>query len=527
MNLLLVDDDAYVLEAVKNTLDWKKLEIENVYTAQSVKNAKKIIQDIPIHLVVSDIEMPKENGLELISWIRDQELVIKDILLTSYAEFEYARRAVKLNSFAYTLKPIDFEELEALLLKAAAAEKEELERLDYRRYYEHWNKTEKNRKELFFREIILERKNPGQKELELARENYMLSYEESEEFQIAVCRLYDYEWVLHDLGTGMLVWSMKNVLEEMLNTSQTHVESVISDTESSYIVVMKVLKKNEGESIRARGEMLIENISRHFHSKSSLALGEVSNMIQLQECCKAVKRMLDQSADCEGRMMMLQDYVYQTVTYQSPNWQVWESLIQDGNAVIPVVNEYLDNLITLKLANAENVSRFTIDFVQEFERIYQKNGISVTELEDGGYRLHNLKKAVHSVRESKSCIETLVTGASKLLQERRQSTSVAEKVKRYIDENTDQEITRESLAEMVYLNPDYLARIFKKEVGEPIGVYIINQRIAIAKEYLEKTEEPVNLISVKVGYDNFSYFSKIFKNTVGMTPKEYRNQFRI
>lgn len=200
--------------------------------------------------------------------------------------------------------------------------------------------------------------------------------------------------------------------------------------------------------------------------------------------------------------------------------------MQESSSIMPVVNEYLDNLVKRKSANTEILSRFTLDFAHTFRLAYQKEGISTEELEEAGYRIHNLKDAIHSVKECKIFIGKMVGEAARLLNEKQQSNSVVEKVKRFIDENPDQEITRESLAEKVYLNPDYLARIFKKEVGEPIGVYLANQRIRLAKEYLEKTEEPVNLISIKAGYDNFSYFSKMFKNMVGMSPKEYRSQFR-
>lgn len=102
------------------------------------------------------------------------------------------------------------------------------------------------------------------------------------------------------------------------------------------------------------------------------------------------------------------------------------------------------------------------------------------------------------------------------------SQSIVKKIKEYIDCNLDKDITRESLAKSVFLNPDYLSRIFKKEIGESIGNYIISKRMETAKEYLEKTNEPVNAVAVKVGYDNFSYFSKVFKNYVGTTPKEYK-----
>ena len=71
MNILLVDDDSYVLEALRKSLDWTTIGIENVYTAQSVNKARKIIGDIPIHILICDIEMPKENCFGLLKWIKE------------------------------------------------------------------------------------------------------------------------------------------------------------------------------------------------------------------------------------------------------------------------------------------------------------------------------------------------------------------------------------------------------------------------------------------------------------------------
>jgi two-component system response regulator YesN len=100
--------------------------------------------------------------------------------------------------------------------------------------------------------------------------------------------------------------------------------------------------------------------------------------------------------------------------------------------------------------------------------------------------------------------------------------SAVEVVRRYISENLDDDLTREKLADIVFLNSDYLARIFKKETNESLSNYISRKRIEIAQEYLTRTNQSVNIIAGLVGFDNVSYFSKVFKERVGMTPKEYR-----
>ena len=75
---------------------------------------------------------------------------------------------------------------------------------------------------------------------------------------------------------------------------------------------------------------------------------------------------------------------------------------------------------------------------------------------------------------------------------------------------------------MVHISPGYLSRIFKKETGMSLSDYIIQRRITIAKQLLAKTNLPVTTIAQKIGLSYASYFTKLFKEKVNMTPQEYR-----
>lgn len=92
----------------------------------------------------------------------------------------------------------------------------------------------------------------------------------------------------------------------------------------------------------------------------------------------------------------------------------------------------------------------------------------------------------------------------------------------YIEENLSKEITRNELAKLVFMNPDYLGTIFKEEMDCSITIYIQNKRLAKAKELLRETEYPISKIAEMVGYDNISYFSKLFRQKIGCQPGEYR-----
>ena len=96
----------------------------------------------------------------------------------------------------------------------------------------------------------------------------------------------------------------------------------------------------------------------------------------------------------------------------------------------------------------------------------------------------------------------------------------------YIRKNLDRDISRAEIAEAIFLNPEYLSRLFKKETGIALNEFIIREKMEQAKCMLSETDIPVSLIALKTGYTNFSYFSQVFKRHTGLSPLEYRQQHR-
>ena len=125
MKLLLVDDERYVIESIKKNICWERTGITEIYTAFTMKQAQEIITAVKMDIIISDIVMPA------VQWVREQNFRIQVIFLTSYAEFDYARRAIQLESVEYLLKPIDFEKLEEALKKAeqAVLQEKQIEKL--------------------------------------------------------------------------------------------------------------------------------------------------------------------------------------------------------------------------------------------------------------------------------------------------------------------------------------------------------------------------------------------------------------
>jgi len=134
MNLLITDDEIIAVKAMISGIDWKRCKIDQVFTANSVQQAIEVFKENNIDILLCDIEMPKENGLALLKWVKENNPLVECIFLSCHAEFSYAKEAMKLGCFDYVLKPAHFEDIEELIIKVRLKlieRKREVKLLDY------------------------------------------------------------------------------------------------------------------------------------------------------------------------------------------------------------------------------------------------------------------------------------------------------------------------------------------------------------------------------------------------------------
>lgn len=94
----------------------------------------------------------------------------------------------------------------------------------------------------------------------------------------------------------------------------------------------------------------------------------------------------------------------------------------------------------------------------------------------------------------------------------------------YIREYLSEDLNVEQMAKDLYVSRSYLSTKFKKETGMTLTVYIQEQKIKKAMEYLKNTDKSVLEISTFLGFSSQGYFQNVFKKCTGMTPKEFRGQ---
>lgn len=156
--LLLVDDEEDVREGLLREMDWESCGYEVIGTADNGREAIDMMERLRPDVVVTDIQMPFMNGLQLAEWIRQSEPTTKIVILTGYDEFEYAQKAIRLHIDEYVLKPFSAQELSEVLNKVCDKMNDEMEaRNNLQVLKEHMRRTTPILREVFLRSLLTER----------------------------------------------------------------------------------------------------------------------------------------------------------------------------------------------------------------------------------------------------------------------------------------------------------------------------------------------------------------------------------
>ena len=120
MKVLLVDDEIFTIRMLQNVIHWKEMALEvSGYAGSGEEAYEKVVKERP-DIVISDIRMHGMSGIELLKKIHMYDAGIRVILMSAYADFSYAREALKAGCSDYILKPIDEVEMEHALRKVTA-----------------------------------------------------------------------------------------------------------------------------------------------------------------------------------------------------------------------------------------------------------------------------------------------------------------------------------------------------------------------------------------------------------------------
>ncbi len=525
MKVLIVDDQPDVVQGILSGVNWKRLKVEKAYGACSAKEAREILEREKIQILLCDIEMPGENGLSLVSWVRENLPETKCIFLTAHADFSYARTALKLEAVDYLLQPASYQSIEEAILKASQRLTEEQTLLAYSALGQGAE-----------REVLNFRRNLLRDFLQGTRLHAREAANRAEAFGFSCtpqspcrCALAEIQlWQKEPVEQGVLLYAFQNVAEELLG-SCAEGTTVLSMGGDSYFVLAlskDLSPEEEYKSVKNALERFVEFIRQEFHLELSCYLQR--EPVVFEELPKEYRRLQEAHrnnvAKKSGLLFLESD---SPLPYVQPEFSKWKSLLSQGaaQAVREEIHRYLNSLADQGALNREVLSRFHEDFLELFFSITREYQESAREVFTDTFDYD----AVLSANASLPQLLEFVDFATEYVEEKQgkeleRGRTQIDRVLSFIQENLPRNIGRQEIAKAVYLNPEYLSRLFKKEMGIALSDYLTQERMKIAKSLLLNTSFSISIIASKAGYVNFSHFAKAFKKEFGMSPSEYRKE---
>lgn len=478
--ILIVDDDPWMLEYLSKCIQWDTLGIDQVYEAESGETAIEKMKKHKIDVVISDVKMGEKDGIQLLKEIRESYPLVKVILLSGIDSARNVREAFHMGAVDFLFKPVDTKALHKLI-----------------------------RTILFNLE-----KEQGEKII-----NALLRGENG-------CVSGLPEWLEKGAGKRLWIINVQNQgceekVQKKLDAGEHVITGMVDDDliliqdcalEKDVLPLKKISEEGviigiseeftEIHNLRRVYEKTKEAMKRRFYDRTQTVFWEVDN--------KESERIFDivQSINILSNILHVRKFEEAERLLNEIFKEL--SIVKPPIATVHMLQvrlmDIFYHMIDKSNQNPEQVFSGEYDLQKHYERLC---------FED----IDGMKKWVFSCfRQCISCLEN-ESGSSK--------RKVIQDIEEIITKNLDKEISLEKIAAQLYLNPSYLSRLFKENVGKSYTKYVTEKRIERAKELLREQNYKIYEVGELVGYENTKYFNKIFKELVGVTPKEYRERVRV
>lgn len=282
MNVLIVDDDLIEIRVISSIIDRQRLGIEEIFTASRVAEARELLQSSPIDIVICDIEMPRENGLELLEWMKEKKHRASAIVLTSHADFGYASRAIRSGTENYLLKPVEDEELNDALEEVIRKQKEKKkQRLAEKKWDNHLQEI----REEYFREVAYGKLTGNRKELlNAAQIRGMELSEDTRYIPVLLCAK-KWKGAFGECSPNMQQFVLKNIAGEILENHKQY-GFCCGGHERGILVVISLTGEENREQLKEICQEFLDVFFQLYECKMCAYVGEET---ALEDLCSQVK----------------------------------------------------------------------------------------------------------------------------------------------------------------------------------------------------------------------------------------------
>ncbi|GGG12428.1 response regulator [Paenibacillus aceti] len=494
LKVLLVDDEPWVTESLKASIDWNTHGFEVVATACSGAEAISMLETLKPDVVFTDIRMPGMSGLELVKRGKAIAPAIDYVLVSGYAEFAYAQKAISYGAIAYCLKPFEEAEIESILGRLRR------ERVRHR---------------------IHSHDNPSNPELDI--ESLILGY--------------------LDEPDGTREQQLLNKLEELAVIRQASdslsvfVLSSPSAARPNFLALYPYAKIGRSKHLFLipydQTDQLIGQIEELERATLHTSEGERTTKLygagisersaarpDLYHAVKEANELADQYF-IHGGFMVARRQPDRVRGFKDLLKQMDEGMRAGDMAR---VNSIFDKMVLLfhsglltvqhALQLHHNVSAYLYFFKPDEDELML-------------YSRERLLLAYPSVQEMLQDLRQCITGSILHTQDEsciQSGNETFRVILSYVNQHFTEDVSIQSLSQQFYTNPSYISQLFKKEIGETFTAYVAKLRIAHACELLRGTNLLIGEVAEKSGYMDYFYFTRMFKKYMGKTPSQFRTE---
>ncbi len=509
---LIVDDQISVVSGLFCGINWGKIGIEKVCKAYNAYEAKNIISHNKIDILLCDIEMPMESGLDLCVWLRENNYATLCIFLTAHADFMYAQKAVKLNVFDYVLQPAPYAEIEQVLVRAV--EKLQQKRIS-EEIYSYGKMIYNSREKLLdavFHPVFTDPEYDAAGELDDIRK---LGINLSSDSQL-------YLSLIVSGNDGRSRYQRQNI-EDSVKKYFT--------AENQNIVLFSVNSGEYGCVVYPESDWLIpfdaymnqlQSVQKEIIANSGIHTavyaGRSIRPEHIRETAGRILAYKNNMLEDACGLFDVDKIPPYTDSCALPDMRIWQDMVRDGHPEIMITEtENFLKKISSGIGGADILKKFYQEYMQLIAVLLSGQKTSITDLFDDKETM----ETVLSSYKSADRMKRLVYYFSEYFENensKKEDESLVKKITEYIDDNISEDLRREEIAEYVHLNPSYLSRMFRKETGKSLKEFITDKKMDLAQTLLKSTNLTVSMIAAKTGYTNFSLFSQNYRRAKGKLP---------
>lgn len=517
MNLLIVDDEIYIVRGLQKNMDWKALGINQVFLAYNAEKAREILREQEIDILITDIEMPRESGLDLLEWVRSENYDCKAICLTCHGEFQYAQRAIQYQICDYILKPVNFQKFGVLIFKTVEQIRVERAQKDQSNKGVLWGYNQEKLESAFWRGMLLENRTPYPEALIQQAAQTDITWDFNQQYQLillSIKRIYSREQDWYE-NTEQMQYIVYNISRDIFLEAKDSGKTGWFGVHHMWAVIP--VERTIG--LQEKLERFVELCHQ------IIGIGIVVYMDEIcygEELNSSYQRLMDYDKE----NVFLDQGIFDTLPQEEEEMH-WNEFylnfrsalrakkFQEAERLVDTIWDEKHDMSSRNLFLNVSAGHYEICRCLEENRLTKEQFFEEELIERMG-------KAYHSAGIYQDWLKAAVRRVDILCSDIGAEIKAVAQIRQYVQSHIEERISREEVAKYVNFSPDYVSKVFKKEAGVSLSEYIMEQKIERAKKLIEEKQGSIGDIAIQMGYNSLSYFTEVFRRFTGVLPSEYK-----